>query len=247
MTLNTDQTIQSLNAMKLHGMANYYQGVLSLSVVNQPSGHELAASLAEAEKLYREDKRAKTLFTMAKLRYHATLQNIHTSADRNLTKDVLTMLASDGYIKRSENILITGATGCGKSYLACALGRQACLLGYRVLYLSMTKFIERLSIAKLEGNYVGFLRGLERVNVLILDDFGIQILDQIQRIALLQVLEDRYQIGPIVITSQLAVSGWYDSIGDPTIADGIMDRLTASSHRIELKGGSLRKMKEEKK
>jgi len=121
------------------------------------------------------------------------------------------------------------------------------LLGYRVLYLSVNKFIERLTIAKLEGTYAAFLRALERVNILILDDFGIQILDQTQRIALLQVLEDRYQIGPIVITSQLAVAGWYDSIGDPTIADGIMDRLTAHSHRIELKGGSLRKPKREVK
>lgn len=239
--MNTDQTLTKLNAMKLHGMASFYEGVLSLSAQDQPDAHELAAAMADTEQLFREDKRAKALFTLAKLRYHASLQQVSCSIERNLSKETLSRLADDSYIKKAENILITGATGCGKSFLACALGRQACLLGYRVLYLSVNKFIERLTLAKLEGSYIKFLRSLEKIDVLILDDFGIQMLDQTQRIALLQILEDRYQIGPVIITSQLEVKGWYDTIGDPTIADGVMDRLTAQSHRIQLQGSSLRK------
>jgi len=241
MNLNTDQTVKKLTAMKLHGMASFYEGVLTLSAQDQPDPHELAASMADTEQLFRNDKRAKALFTLAKLRYHATLEQVHCSVERNLTKEILSRLADGSYIKRAENILVSGATGCGKSFLACALGRQACLLGYRVLYLSVNKFIERLTLAKLEGSYIKFLKSLERIDVLILDDFGIQVLDQVQRIAMLQILEDRYKIGPVIITSQLEVAGWYATIGDPTIADGVMDRLTAQAHRVQLKGPSLRK------
>jgi DNA replication protein DnaC len=158
------------------------------------------------------------------------------------------MRLADGlFIDRAENILITGATGCGKSYLACALGRQACSLGYRVIYFGMNRFLERIAQSKLDGTFIKMLNQIEKTHLLILDDFGLTPFDSISRLALLQVLEDRYERRSVIITSQLPVMKWYDFIGEPTLADAIMDRLAGNAHRIELKGESLRKKKPEKK
>jgi DNA replication protein DnaC len=158
------------------------------------------------------------------------------------------MKLADGlFIERAENILITGATGCGKSYLACALGRQICSLGYRVLYFGMNRFLEKVSQSKLDGTFIKLLNQIEKTHLLILDDFGLTPLDNISRLAILQILEDRYGKKSIMITSQLPVVKWYDFIGEPTLADAIMDRLAVNAHRIELKGESLRKKKSEKK
>jgi DNA replication protein DnaC len=156
-------------------------------------------------------------------------------------------LADGMFIDRAENILITGATGCGKSYLACALGRQACSLGYRVIYFGMNRFLEKIAQSKLDGTFIKMLNQIEKTHLLILDDFGLTPLDSISRLALLQVLEDRYERRSVIITSQLPVIKWYDFIGEPTLADAIMDRLAGNAHRIELKGESLRKKKPEKK
>jgi len=158
------------------------------------------------------------------------------------------MTLADGlFIDRAENILITGATGCGKSYLACAIGRQVCSLGYRVIYFGMNRFLEKVSQSKLDGTFIKMLNQIEKTHLLIFDDFGLTPLDNISRLALLQILEDRYGKKSIIITSQLPVVKWYDFIVEPTLADAIMDRLAGNAHRIELKGESLRKKKSEKK
>jgi DNA replication protein DnaC len=146
-------------------------------------------------------------------------------------------------VERAENVLITGSTGCGKSYLACALGRHACSMGYKVLYLGMTRFLEKINQSKLEGNYVKLLNQIEKNQLIILDDFGLHPLDSITRLALLQMLEDRYGKKSVIITSQLPVKNWFDYINEPTLADAIMDRMTANAHKIELRGESLRKQK----
>lgn len=147
------------------------------------------------------------------------------------------------YIQAGEPVLITGPTGSGKSYLACALAYQACILGYRTLYFNMNRFIEKIISAKLDGSYLKQLNHFERTPLIIFDDFGLQALDQHSKLALLQILEDRYAKKSVIITSQLPVAKWYEFINEPTIADAIMDRLTAKAHRIELKGESLRKKK----
>ena len=174
------------------------------------------------------------------------MEDVICSNERNLSKDMLLKLADCSFIGRAENVLIDGKTGCGKSFLACAIGRQACFLGHRVEYFSMNKFIERIALAKLDGSLLKVINHIERNDLVIFDDFGLQPLDNNSRLALLQILEDCYQRKSVIITSQLPVAKWYDYINEPTLADAIMDRLCANAHRIELKGDSLRRKNQKK-
>ena len=243
--MNTQATLEKLQQLKLYGMANQYRSILDLAAHQQPDSiHELIAILAETEADYRNHSRSVRNLKRSKLRYDVALEEITCSAERNLTKDIIIKLSDCGFIKKGENILINGCTGVGKSYLACALGRLACQRGYQVLYLRMNKFISEIHTAKIDGTLQKKMRIFERTHLLIIDDFAIQPLDAAIRLALMDVLEDRYRKGATIITSQVPVSKWYDSIGEnPSAADSIMDRLTANAHRIDLKGPSLRKRK----
>ena len=237
--MNTQLTLDQLRSMSLYGMANAYEAAIMLPVHEQPAADTLLGKLVDAEQLFRKEQSTKRYLQQSKIRYPAILEQVHCNAARNLSRDQLLSLSDCGFIRRGENILITGATGCGKSYLACALGRQACSLG-------MNRFLERISQTKLDGTFVRVLNQIERTHLIILDDFGLQPLDATTRIALLQILEDRYEKQSIMIASQLPVAQWHDVIGEPTIADGIMDRLVGNAHRLELKGDSLRRKKLEK-
>lgn len=241
--MNTNQTLEQLHELKLSGMKKSYQVFLDLPIDKQPEGHQLLSLLVQAEMQHRQLTRTDILLKLAKLRYRATLDQVICSAERNLTKNTIAMLADCNFISRSENVLITGASGCGKSYLACAIGNQACLMGHKTLYLNMNRFIEKIGQSKLDGTFIKLLNQLEKVKLLILDDFGLQPLSQNVRIALLQILEDRYQSKSTIIASQLPYKMWYDHIGEPTIADAIIDRLAENANKIELKGESLRKRK----
>ena len=241
MTMNTQLTLDQLRSMNLYGMAQAYEAAIMLPVHEQPEADTLLGKLVDAEQLYRKEQSTKRNLKQSKIRYPAILEQVHCNAARNLTRNQLISLADCSFIGRGENVLITGATGCGKSYLACALGRQACSLGYRTMYFGMNRFLEQISQTKLDGTFVRVLNQIERTHLIILDDFGLQPLDAMTRIALLQILEDRYGKQAMMITSQLPVGQWHDVIGEPTIADGIMDRLVGNAHRIELKGESLRR------
>ena len=245
--INTDQTMEQLVQLKLHGMAQSYETIMRLPSHELPTAHELMAILVEAEQHSRTHQRTQLFLKLSGLRYDAVLENIQCSPTRNLTRNEITALADCAYLQRAENILITGPTGCGKSYLACAFGRQACTLGYKVLYLGMNRFAEKLALSKLDGSYIKLLNQIEKIPLVILDDFGLTPLESQTRIALLQLLEDRYGKRSTIITSQLPVSKWHQYISEPTLADAIMDRLSGSAHRFELKGESLRKKSIEKK
>jgi len=242
--MNNQETINQLEGLKLKGMALSYQAMLNLPLQQRPSMEQAIAKLAEAEKSYRRDKRTQIYLKTSKLRYNAVLEEIICSKERNFTKDDLLALSDCSFIPQAQNLLIFGMTGVGKSYLACALGKQACYLGYRTEYLNMNKFIERITLSKLDGTFLKLITHLEKNDLIILDDFGLQPMDTNTRLALLQILEERYGRKSVIIASQLPIAKWYDYIGEPTLADAIMDRLISNAaNRIELKGESLRRKK----
>jgi len=245
--INTNQTLEQMQQLKLHGMAQAYGTTLALPSHELPTAHELMAQLVEAEQHSRIYQRTQMYLKLSNLRYDAVIEQVKCSPERNITRNQLLALADCSFLQRAENILITGPTGCGKSYLACAFGRQACTLGYKSLYLGMNRFTEKISLAKLDGSYIKLLNHIEKIPLIIIDDFGLTPLENQVRIALLQLLEDRYGKRSTIITSQLPVNKWYEYINEPTLADAIMDRLSGSAHRFELKGESLRKKTLEKK
>jgi DNA replication protein DnaC len=241
--MNTTQTLEQMQGLRLSGMYHAYKSQLELPLNQQLEGHELIAHLLQSEQLTRYNEKTAYYLKLAKLRLPATMEQVESGASRNLSKQQLATLAEGLYLGNGENILITGATGCGKSFLACALGHQACLQGYKTTYLNMNRLIEKVTLSKLDGSYIKLLNHLEKQTLIILDDFGLQPLSQEIRLTLLQLLEDRYGKKSLIITSQLPVDKWYEYINDPTLADAIMDRLTANASRIELKGESRRRKK----
>lgn len=241
--MNTVQTLEQMKQLRLNGMHSAYRSQLELSLDQQLDNHELIAHLTQAEDLHRSTEKTAYYLKLAKLRLPATVEQVECSAARNITRQQLAQLTEGRYLQNGENILITGATGCGKSFLACALGHQACLAGYKTAYLNMNRLIEKVTLSKLDGSYIRLLNHLEKQTLVILDDFGLQNLGQDTRLTLLQLLEDRYGKKSLIITSQLPVAKWFEYINDPTLADAILDRLTANAHRIELKGDSMRRKK----
>ena len=202
---------------------------------------ELISLLVENEWDDRQNRRMDRSLRGARFRYKATVEELDFRPGRELDKNQLLRLADGAYIHKGENILMTGSTGTGKSYLACALGNQACSKGHKVLYANTTKLLTQLKMAKADGSSIKEMLKLEKLDVLILDDFGIQPLDVQSRMLLMEIIEDRHGKKSTIITSQLPVSAWYEIIGDQTLADAILDRIVHDAHRIELKGESLRR------
>lgn len=189
----------------------------------------------------RTNKRLERLLLKAKLRIKASIENINFHEKRNLDKNSIIRYASGTWLEKKENILITGPTGSGKSFIACALGNRACLLNYSVLYYGTSKLFKQLKLASVDGSYLKELSKIKKVDLLILDDFGLDVFDKQSRLALLEILEDRIELKSMIIASQLPTQTWYDSIGEKNIADAICDTLLHTAHRIELKGESMRK------
>jgi DNA replication protein DnaC len=241
-----NNTLQSMRNLRLTGMADRYEAINSMPAHQRPQTDVLLAQLLEAEDLYRNHRRSTLAIKNAKFRYHASIQEVSFASTRNLDKDVIIALGDCSFIERGENILITGATGCGKSFIASALGHQACLLGKKVAYYSLPKLLNKLKTDKIDGAFRKELQRIESKQLLILDDWGLTPLDTQARLALLQIIEDRHNKYATIITSQLPVSTWHQYIDDNTIADAILDRIIHQAIRINLEGESLRKVTKNK-
>ncbi len=241
--MNTN-TLDKLRKMKFFGMFHAFKTCLETGQTTEYTADELLAHLVEAEWDDRQNRRIDRSIFYARFRYKASVENIHYHADRSIDRNQIMRLADCSFIGRYENLLITGSTGIGKSYVASAIGHQACIMGYRVLYASTPKLFAKLKMAKADGSYIKEIAKVERQQLLILDDFGIQPFDAQSRAALMEIIEDRHGKTSLIITSQLPVSKWYEVIGEKTIADAILDRIVHDAHRIELKGESMRKKRQ---
>lgn len=230
-----------MRSLRLIGMADRYNAIMETPIHQRPDAVVILAQLAEAEELYRNNRRMLSAIKNARFRYQASLNDVIYSDQRNITREIITSLADCSFVDRGENIIITGATGCGKSYLASALGYQACTKGKKVAYFSLPKLLSKLKSDKLDGSFRKEMDRIENKNLLILDDWGLTPLDTAARLALLQIIEDRHSRYSTIITSQLPISAWHQYINENTVADAILDRIIHQAHRIELKGESLRK------
>lgn len=240
--MNTN-TLDKLRKLKFFGMFHAFKATMEADNPNRYTADEMVAHLVEAEWDDRQNRNVERRLNNARFRYKASVEDMYYHADRNLDRNQVRRLAECNFISRQENLLITGSTGIGKSYIASALGHQACILGYRVLYANTPKLFAKLKMAKADGSYIKEVSRIERQQLLILDDFGIQPFDPQSRAALMEIIEDRHGKTSMIITSQLPVNKWYEVIGEKTIADAILDRIIHDAHRMELKGESLRKKK----
>jgi DNA replication protein DnaC len=237
-------TLEKMRKMKFFGMFRTFKTSLEAGERENSTPDELIATLIEAEWDDRQNRAIERQLKNARFRYKASLEQLYYHTDRNIDRNQVMRFGEGSFIDKHENILITGSTGIGKSYIASAIGHQACSLGYKVLYHNTQKLFGRLKIAKADGSYIREVAKIERQNLLILDDFGIQPFDAGSRAALMEIIEDRHGKSSTIITSQVPVSKWYEVIGEQTVADAILDRIIHQSHRMELKGESLRKKRQ---
>jgi DNA replication protein DnaC len=234
-------TLHKLNDMRLLGMARSFETQLNDDHINQLDFNDRFGLLVDAEHLDRSNRRLTTRLRQAKLRQSATLEDVDYRTPRQLDKTLLRQLASCQWIHDKLNVLITGPTGVGKSFIACALAHQACREGYTVLYFRLPRLFAELTVAKADGRYPKLLNKLARTQLVLLDDWGLSTLNDEQRKDLLEILDDRHQQRATVVTSQLPIPKWHHVIGEPTLADAILDRLVHNAYKINLEGESMRK------
>jgi len=237
-----NQTLEKMKRMRLQGMFRALQQTMDTGKNEKFTADEMVVHLVNAEWDERYNKKMERSVMLAKFRYKASVEQISFEENR-IDKNQIIRLADCGFIKRKENIILTGSTGIGKSYVASALGYQACADGYKVLYQHSTKLFARLKLAKADGSYLKELTKIERQQLLIIDDFGIQPLDAQNRATLMEIIEDRHGKSSTIFTSQVPVSLWHEIIGEQTIADAILDRIVHDAHRIEMVGESMRRKK----
>lgn len=239
--MNNESTLEKMKELKLYGMQKAFTTSLQTREHAHVTADELLTFLIEAEHSFRLTLRVNRSVKRARFRYPASIEGINFSQSRNLNKNNFMRLADCSFVDKKESILITGPTGVGKSYLASALGYQACGMGYKVRYYNMSKLFSSLKMSKADNTYLKEISRIEKQDVLILDDFGLHPIDPNTRIALLEIIEDRHDKSSTIIASQIPVNKWHELLGEQTIADAILDRIIHSAHRFELQGESLRK------
>lgn len=241
--MNTTETMTKMKDLRLHGMYRMFEELRTNRMADSLSHEELIGHLVDAEWDDRFNRKIFRLTALAGFRYRAAIEDLDYSKGRNIEKNTIIALSRCDWIEKGRNILLTGATGTGKSFLACALGYHACLNTFKVRYLNCMKLFSHLKYSKADGSYFKEMKQLQKQDLLILDDFGLKPLDGESRLMLLELLEDRYGGKSTIIASQIPVALWFDIIGDKTIADAICDRFIHNAEKIELKGGSMRKQK----
>ncbi len=237
----TNNINQMLSEMRLCGIQKQWNAMIETRSHFDLSFIEGLEILLQAEVQDKKQKRFERLVRNARFRYQASIEELRFDASRGMDKQMITSLATGDYIKQGEAVLISGATGCGKSFLASALGHQACVQGYKVLYFNFMKLMQKLKIARIEGTVFKLFDKIAKTDLLILDDFGMAYLDKKQQLDLMEIIEDRHALKSTIIASQIPFEKWFEIIGEATIADAILDRLIHSAYKINLSGESLRK------
>lgn len=242
--MNTETTIYQLeNQLKLKGMAAKMKSFMEMPYQSRPTLEMAIAEMIEAELIHRKNVKTEKLLKASKLRFKTPLQDIVCSTERNLTRNQIDSLGTCDFILQGRHVIITGKAGCGKTWLSCAIGRQACLLGYKVAFFNMIKFSEEVTTASLTGNFLKYMEKLMKYDLIILDDFALRSIDEQTRIALYQLLDgnkENYRLS-IIITSQLPTEDWYDYLKPGSQTESILDRLFSYAEKITLRGKSLRK------
>ena len=236
-----EATVTKMKQMNLNGMHNAFKTAIESGKTDHYTIDQFTSMLIDSEWDERHNRRIERSIKNARFHYKSNIESLNFEVSRNLDRTLILRLADCEFVAKNQNVLITGSTGVGKSFLGTALGYQACIEGFKVSYFNTSKLFAKLKIAKPDSSYMKKLTKLQSQDVLILDDFGLQALDGQNRITLLEIIEDRHNNGSIIVTSQIPVQGWYDIIGEKTIADAILDRLIHNAHRIELSGESMRK------
>ena len=234
-------TLEKLQALKLTGMSEALDEQLRSPDIDQLAFEERLGLMVDREITVRDNRRLKTRLKKARLRQNACLEDIDYRHPRGLKREQIQQLLGNRWIQEHQNVIITGPTGVGKTWLACALAQKACRDGYTVQYLRLPRLLQDLNLARADGRYPKLMAGYAKTDLLLLDDWGLAPLGEGQRRDLLEIVEDRHNLKSTMITSQMPVEHWHELIGDPTLADAILDRLIHNAHRVPLKGESLRK------
>jgi DNA replication protein DnaC len=239
----TEQTIEKLYHMKLNGMAEAFKEQLQQPAITDLSFQERFSLLVDRQWTWKEERRMRRLLSNARLKINACIEDIDYRAPRGVEKSLILQLASCDWIRHAHNVIITGPTGVGKSYLACALANRACRMGYSAFYIRIPKLFQDLAIGKADGSYTKIMNKISKSKVLVLDDLGLAPMSAQERRDLLEVIEDRHQLTSTIVAAQLPIELWHEHIRDSTTADAILDRLVHNAYKINLRGESMRKLR----